>query len=72
MFTLVSVKASTDDVDKIKKLASSLGQLSEEEKSAVLLLAKGYLALLEGKYTSARDSLQQCKMNLLSRFLLFF
>ncbi|XP_070178733.1 uncharacterized protein [Littorina saxatilis] len=54
------VKASTDDVDKIKKLASSLGQLSEGEKSAVLLLAKGYLALLEGKYTSARDSLQQC------------
>ena len=52
-------KAETEEVEEIRKLASSLAQLTGGESSAVLSLAKGYLALLDGKLAAARDALQQ-------------
>ena len=52
-------KAETEEADEIRNTASSVAQLTGGESSAVLLLAKGYLALLDGHLAAARDSLQQ-------------
>ena len=52
-------KAETEEADEIRNTASSVAQLTGGESSAVLLLAKGYLALLDGQLAAARDSLQQ-------------
>ena len=54
-----------DEVGEIRNTKSSLSQLKGGQRSGVLLLAEGYLALLDSKLTAARDCLQECQRSLL-------
>ena len=55
----VADQADSEEAEEIRKLASSLAQLTGGGGSAVLSLAEGYLSLLEGRLMAARESLQQ-------------
>ncbi|KAL8583667.1 hypothetical protein ACOMHN_037390 [Nucella lapillus] len=51
--------AKPEEAGEIRKLTSHLTEVSQGESSPVLLLARGYLSLTEGKYMVAKEALEK-------------